>query len=234
MNILEIIFPRYCVNCKKYGEYLCSDCFSRLSYDTRNICLVCGKPSFDGLTHPSCIGKYIISGSFTGVVYNGIAKKLLYQFKYKPYLYGLSSFITELLYESIIQNEEFDKVLKQVGDDVILVPIPLSLSKFKKRGYNQSELLAKNLAKKLGFSAVDLLERTRDTKSQFNLSKEERKKNMVNAFGLKRQFESELKNNNLFLVDDVLTTGSTLSEAAKILKKNGAKEVWGIAFAREQ
>lgn len=234
MNILEILFPRYCVNCKKYGDFVCPDCFSRLSFDTKNICLVCGKPSFDGLSHPNCIGRITISGSFTGVVYNGVVKKLLYQFKYKPYVYGLGSFISDLLYESIIQNEEFAR--QTTSGKWILIPIPLSSSKLKKRGYNQSEILAKNLAKKFDFPVYNLLERVKETKSQFNLSKKERKENMTGAFALNSKLlihNSELKNANIFLIDDVLTTGTTLSEAAKVLKKAGAKSVWGIAFARE-
>ena len=232
MNLLDLIFPRYCVNCKKYGDFLCPNCFSYLSFDTKNICLVCGKPSYDGLTHPGCIGKYTISGTFTGIVYNSVARKLLYQFKYKPYIRNLGNFLTELLYESLIQNEEFER---KIGNkEWIIVPIPLSSKRYKKRGYNQSEILAINLAKKLGFSVGNYLERIKETKSQFNLSKSDRKENMGGAFGLNRRYEIEIKGKNIMLVDDVLTTGSTLSEAAKILKKNGVKDAWGIAFTREQ
>src|SRR3990172_6154966 len=99
MKLLDLIFPKYCVNCKKYGNFLCTDCFSRLSFDTKNICLVCGNPSYNGLTHPGCLGKYTVDGSFTGVVFNSISKKLIYQFKYKPYLSSLSAFLAELIYE---------------------------------------------------------------------------------------------------------------------------------------
>ncbi len=231
MNLLDLIFPKYCANCKKYGEYLCTDCFSRLSFDTKNICLVCGSASYNGLTHPRCVGRYTIEGSFTGVVYNQISKKLTYQFKYKPYLSGLSSFLTDLLYESLIQNEEFAQIQSL---QLTFVPIPLSGTKFRKRGYNQAEILAKGLSKKFGFPVVNILRRVRETKSQFSLNKKERAENMAGAFGLRKRFESYIKNKNLLLVDDVLTTGATLSEAAKTLKKNGANKVWGIAFAREQ
>lgn len=234
MGLIDLIFPKYCVNCKKYGNFLCPNCFSRLSFDTKNICLVCGNPSFNGLTHPRCVGKYTISGTFTGVVYNGVAKKLLYQFKYKPYLSSLGDFLTELLYESLIQNEEFDRSLKHVGKEVIFVPIPLSQAKLRSRGYNQSEILAKKLGDKLGFQVHNLLIRVKETKSQFKLTKKERKENIADAFGLQKEANNLITNKNLILIDDVLTTGSTLTEAAKILKKGSANNVWGIAFAREQ
>src|SRR3972149_3721571 len=101
MKLLDLIFPKYCVNCKKYGNFLCTDCFSRLSFDTKNI----------------------------------------YQFKYKPYLSSLSAFLAELIYESLIQNEEFNRILHEFPpkadrqDDIFLVPIPLSSNRFKNRGY---------------------------------------------------------------------------------------------------
>jgi len=144
-NLLDFLFPKYCVNCKKFGDYLCTDCFSRLSFDTKNICFPCGKPSYNGITHPVCEGRYVVEGSFTGVVFNSISKKLIYQFKYKPHLSSLSLFIGDLFYESLIQNEEFNKIIDL---QLIFVPIPLSSAKLRKRGYNQAEILAKNLSKK--------------------------------------------------------------------------------------
>src|SRR3990172_11357441 len=125
-NLLDFLFPKYCVNCKKFGDYLCTDCFSRLSFDTKNICFPCGKPSYNGITHAVCEGRYVVEGSFTGVVFNSISKKLIYQFKYKPHLSSLSLFIGDLFYESLIQNEEFNKIIDL---QLIFVPIPLSSAK---------------------------------------------------------------------------------------------------------
>ena len=233
MKLLDLIFPKYCVNCKKFGDFLCPNCFSRLSFDTKNICLVCGNPSYDGLTHPGCSGKYKIDGSFTGVVFSPVSKKLIYQFKYKPYLSSLSSFLTDLLYESLIQNEEFNKILSLSKDDIVFVPIPLSSNRFKKRGYNQAEILAKGLSRKFGFPCLNLLKRVRETKSQVGLNKKERKENVSGAFEIINH-KSLIINHNIILVDDVLTTGSTFSEASSILKRSGANKVWAVAFAREQ
>lgn len=233
MNILEIIFPRYCVNCKKFGEFLCASCFSRLSFDIKNICLVCGNASYNGLTHPKCKKNNSPEGVFTGVVFNKISKKLIYQFKYKPYLSGLSGFLTDLLYESLIQNENFNDLNHQRA---VLVPIPLSKAKFKKRGYNQAQILAKELGKKFDLKVLDCLERKKETVTQVGLSKKERRENISGAFSLNSEFiihNSELKNANIFLVDDVVTTGATFSEACFVLKKAGADKVWAIAFAKE-
>ncbi len=226
------------MNCKKFGEFLCANCFSKLSFDTKNICLICGRPSYNGLTHPICKKRNAPEGSFTGVVFNKISKKLIYQFKYRPYLSGLSGFITDLLYDSLIQNEEFMRILHKFPpeadrqDDIFLVPIPLSRAKLKKRGYNQSEILAKGLSKKFGIPVVDCLIRVKETRSQVGLSKKERRENISGAFKIINH-KSSIVNCNIVLVDDVVTTGSTFSEACSVLKKSGANKVWGLAFAKE-
>jgi len=230
MGLLDFIFPKYCVNCKKYGDYLCPNCFARLSFDTKNVCTVCGNPSFDGLTHPKCKTKYSAEGSFTAVVFNLVTKKLVHQFKYKPYLTNLASFLTELIYEKLIQDEAFVSLLKSKP---ILVPIPITKSRKRNRGYNQSEILAKSLAKKLDLEVCDGLARVKETRSQVGLDKKERKENMKGAFELKDKYSAILKNRAVILVDDVLTSGSTFSEAASVLKHKSAREVWALAFAKE-
>jgi len=182
----------------------------------------------DGLTHPGCRGKYVIDGAFCAVAYKGIVKKLIYNFKYKPYLADLKKSLVELFYESLIQNEIFQKAYKSLP---ILVPIPLYKERLRQRGYNHAQLLAEGLAKKFNLELIDALQRVKTTKSQFGLKLEDRKENLKNAFILNPEYK--IRNANIFLVDDILTTGSTLLEAAKILKRNGAKKVWGVVLARD-
>ena len=114
----------------------------------------------------------------------------------------------------------------------IFVPVPLFSSKLKKRGYNQSEILAKELSKKFKIPFQNILERTRNTKTQVGLSNIDRKLNIKNAFSFNNQ-KSVISNQSIFLVDDVVTTGSTLKEAAKVLKRNGVKRVIGLTLARD-
>lgn len=228
MGILDFIFPKYCVNCRKIGAYICTNCFSFLSFDVSMICLVCNKGSIDGLTHPGCKSKYSIDGAFSGISYKGIVKKLIYNFKYKPYLSDLKNSLVELFYESIIQNEIFQKAY---SSSPALVPIPLHSKRLRERGYNHANMLAQGLSSKLDLQVLELLKRVRTTKSQFGLKLKERKENLQNAFALNAK--CEILNNNIFLVDDILTSGSTLLEAAKILKRNGAKKVWGLTLARD-
>jgi len=234
MNLLDILFPKRCVNCKKAGDYVCQNCFIYISFDTKSLCLICNRPSFNSLTHPVCKRKYSIDGCFSAISYNKIAKKLISNFKYKPYLTDLKIFLSELFVESIIQNENF---MAQVSNPSassgwVFVPVPLFSSKLRKRGYNQSEILAKALSKKFNFQSQNILERIKDTKNQFKLLKHEREENMKDAFILKARV-GPLSQHNIFLVDDIVTTGSTLKEAAKILKRNGANKVFGLTLARD-
>jgi len=193
------------------------------------ICLACNRGSIDGLTHPGCQGKYAIDGAFSAIAYKGIVRKLIYNFKYKPYLADLKKSLVELFYESIIQQEIFQKIY---ASSPILVPIPLHRKRLNKRGYNHAKLLAEGLSRKLNLRFIDVLRRSKDTKSQFGLKLKDRRDNIKNAFSILPNVPiTQLP--NILLVDDILTTGSTLLEAARILKKNGASRVWGLTLARD-
>jgi len=193
------------------------------------ICLACNRGSIDGLTHPGCQGKYTIDGAFSAIAYKGIVRKLIYNFKYKPYLADLKKSLVELFYESIIQQEIFQKIY---ASSPILVPIPLHRKRLNKRGYNHAKLLAEGLSRKLNLRFIDVLRRSKDTKSQFGLKLKDRRDNIKNAFSILPNVPiTQLP--NILLVDDILTTGSTLLEAARILKKNGASRVWGLTLARD-
>src|SRR3990172_8974689 len=133
MNLLDFLFPKYCVNCRKAGDYICANCFSFISFDVAMICLVCNKGSIDGLTHPGCRSQYAIDGAFCAVAYKGIVKKLIYNFKYKPYLADLKNSLVELFYESIIQNELFMRRIEQSSNEsMVIIPIPLHSKRLRK------------------------------------------------------------------------------------------------------
>lgn len=199
------------------------------------ICLVCNKGSFDGLTHPRCRTKYSIEGAFSALNYKGVVKKLIYNFKYKPYLSDLKDSLVELFYESIIQNEIFQKALNYPpAGRPILVPIPLHRERLKARGYNHAKLLAEGLSKKLNLPLIEVLQRRKNTKSQFGLKLKDRKENIRDAFVIAPTILiRQMVDHNILLVDDILTTGSTLLEAANVLKRFGVKKAWGLTLARD-
>jgi len=230
VSLLDFIFPKKCVSCKKLGSYLCENCFSYLSFDVKSLCLVCDKPTYNGLTHPICRKKYTIDGCFSALPYNKSAQKLIYNFKYKPYLTDLKTVLVDLFYESLIQNEDFQKELG--GGEWVFVPIPLFSAKLRKRGYNQAEILAKELSRRFNLPFQNILQRIRDTKTQVGRSNIDRKLNIKGAFII-HDSKFIIQNTSVFLVDDVVTTGSTLLEAAKTLKKGGVRRVIGLTLARD-
>jgi len=145
MSFFDLLFPKRCVQCKKLSSYLCPNCFSSMVFTDVMVCTVCQRQAMGGLTHPVCKTRYTIDGVFPSLVYKGVVKKLVYVFKYPPYLTDLESQLVDLLYEGIIQKEHFVPLLQEPS---LFVLVPLYPSKFRKRGYNQSELLAKGLAKR--------------------------------------------------------------------------------------
>ncbi|MDP3941311.1 MAG: ComF family protein [bacterium] len=231
MGLSDFLFPKKCVNCGKFGDFVCPDCFIYISFDVPLICLVCNRQTYTGLTHDRCRGRYIIDGAFSSVVFGKVAKKLVYRLKYKPFLSSLCVFMVDLFYESLIQKEAFARVY---DDQSLLVPIPLHKTKYRQRGYNQAELLAKGLSVKLGVPVVSTLERVKKTQSQVSLDRKMRRENIAGAFVIAEKAGEILRKKTIFLVDDVLTSGATLSEAASVLKRGGAGKVYGLTLAHGQ
>ncbi len=229
MMFLDFLFPKYCVSCRKIGSYVCADCFAHLSFSQKTMCFLCGKYAIDGLTHPMC-DKNSLDGCFIALEYTAVAKKLIYVSKYKPYVHAVSEVMSELFYEGLIQKEALMRLLA-TENNRILMPIPLHAKKQRSRGYNHAAILGKEVVKKLHMTFVDTLIRVKETRVQFGLTKEERKKNMKDVFAIKNEKNS--KDVIVFLIDDIVTTGVTFVEAAKVLKKAGAKKVYGLAFAGE-
>lgn len=193
---------------------------------------MCQRPAIGGFTHPRCRNSLSIDGVFSSLVYGGVVKKLVYQFKYKPYIRDLQDTLSDFFYEGLIQKEGFYRILKE---EAVLVPIPLYKTKLKKRGYNQSLLLTAKLGEKFSREVWDGLERIKNTPTQVGLAKEARQENIKDAFAIKKEFTEKFKAiKHVLLVDDVVTSGATLKEAAKILKKAGVEKVWGVTLAHGQ
>jgi competence protein ComFC len=208
-KILNLFFPKKCINCQKYGDFLCYDCLSLIEIMQKTYNL------------PENI-QYLDKLFFATNFKDPIVKKLIYAFKYPPFIKGLSNILSDI----IITHLTF---MKTNLDNFLIAPIPISKKRMNYRGYNQSEELAKQLSLKLKLDHRNILEKVRETKSQIELGKEERENNIKDAFSVK----DDVKDKNILLVDDVFTTGSTIDEASRVAKQNGAKQVWAVVVARE-
>jgi len=232
--LLNLFFPKFCLGCRKEDTYLCDDCRTLLDISEFNYCLCSTKPA--RLTQPNhgkcqrCKDKNL-SGLYSALPYKDkqLTRKLIYQFKYQPYLKDLAKTLASILVEHFVLS---GNNTNEIWDNSVLLPVPLDKEKLKIRGYNQAKKLAEELSKVLQIPVVsNTLIKMKFTKPQMELSKEEREKNLENVFTIKKPFD--FTRGKIFLVDDVYTTGSTMEECAKTLKQAGAKEIWGIAIARE-
>lgn len=230
----DFIFPRRCLGCGQWGEYLCSDCLNLIKTCDERICPMCGRPSLGGLTHPVCHQPLSLDGLTSIFIYQGIIKRAIIKLKYK-FVTDLAETIVELFLSFCGEDKAFSQVAKQ--KNVFLVPIPLYWQRKNWRGFNQTELLGKIISAKLGIGFLpDLLVRKRKTKSQTKLSRAYRQKNILGAFKINQKFKvgtsSQLKYSKIILFDDVWTSGATMREGAKVLKRNNFNKVWGLTLAR--
>lgn len=231
-GLVDIIYPPRCLVCHEklkidsFYKVACLQCWSKIKRNSPPFCRRCGRH----LENPSrdicalCQDKnYYFERAFSACIYEGVLKELIHQFKYSDKEY-LGNILSELLIDFIKQYniavEAFD----------YLVPVPLHKRKLREREFNQAEILAKFLAYRFNLKLLkDGLLRIRDTATQTELKENERLKNVKGCF--RANPEVELKGKNILLIDDLLTTGATCSEAAFALKKAGCNQVVVLTLA---
>lgn len=220
MNILDFIFPKHCVSCSRVGRYFCEQCRKQIRLVAQNeaICPVCGRLAIDGVTHPKCQTRYSLDGLTSFFHYDGPVRAAIKSLKYR-YVSDLAA--------------EFVSLIPSLFLHGLLVPIPLHVSRYKQRGYNQAEILGKLIAKKSNIPIrTDVLDRILRTTPQVEMKdRKNRLENMQNVFGVQK-VASGMQGESIVLFDDVFTTGATMRSAANILKRAGVKRVWAVTMAR--
>lgn len=208
-TLLHILFPSPCVQCGFLSESLCQRCFSAVAFEPHE------RPLNDLMVYSACFYKP-----------DSILARLIKPFKYSHQADLFRHFIPWML--------ECFRLLHTPGR-IVFVPVPLHTERLHERGYNQAALLARCLAKKLGFPYAELLERGRDTGHQAQLKERmERSKNMEDAFLISTKMASSLPifaGYSIVLVDDIVTTGSTLLACAKVLRGAGFESVMALTLA---
>jgi ComF family protein len=210
------------------------------------VCPVCERPAIGGATHPRCKTRYSLDGLISFFVYDGPVKQAIKDLKYR--------FVTDLADELISfidwRAEVGTKILcgtKNIPfrswqnfvpsrtpnfSNYIITPVPLHPSRLRWRGFNQSEMLGGLIADKLKINFVpNLLVRKKSSRPQVELRGKARKENIVNAFSVTPNIPIS-QYPDVVLFDDVWTTGATLRTCGAVLKKAGAKWVWGLTLAR--
>lgn len=206
--ILDLLFPLRCLNCRREDFWLCQDCLEKLPID----------PSYERFE------KILV---FSASDYEKIIiKKIIKTCKFSS-IPELAVIAGKLLVRGVLQFPEIKDLLSE-KNNLVLMPIPLSARRQRERGFNQSLLIAQELSNYFSLPILDQLKKS-ERQAQSELSANKRTKNIKNAFSW---YGGSLTEQKIILVDDVVTTGATLAEAAKVLKKAGAKKVIALAVAR--
>ena len=220
--ILNLILPKKCVICFAEGSWLCKKCARKILKIKTPFCPECKKITPNGQYCTRCRKKYQLSGIISAAHYDKILKKIIYAYKYDG-VRELSKPLSKILIDRL--NGNFPR------GRIVLVSIPLHFFRQNERGFNQSEIIAEKIASEFDLPYYKFIKRKINTKSQIDFAARQRRKNLSNAFVILPN-SAKLKDRTVLLLDDVATTGTTLNEAAKVLKKAGAKNVWGLTVAK--
>ncbi len=252
--LLNILYPKTCLNCKTPGKYICQNCEITL-LENDLVCPVCNKLSFQGKTHKNCRSKYSIDGLISIWEYKGIIAKIIKVLKNNKNE-DLVKEVIEKSFQVIIKDKDrflaflnflnhnnititfipkFKEKNKRLNKEILFTLLNYRyryryINKIYNSNFNQAELIAQVLNKFLNYKIKKLIFKNKKTKPQVGLKRKERLKNVKGVFSPIKKDLSEFK--NVILIDDVFTTGATIKEAATILKQAGVKRVWGFTISK--
>ena len=233
-SLTDVLYPKTCLACKSKvskvtdEDLICEKCYSEIKINLPPFCCSCGrhleKNNLNKNICPACIRNRLhFDCAFSPCIYDGVTKKLIHEFKYK----GKDKLGKPLSKIMINFIKEYSLPLNYLD---FIIPMPLHKTKLREREFNQAEILSMHIAREFKKDSLSgVLLRHRQTKTQTELRNKERFLNVANSFSVDSRLS--LKEKNLLLIDDVLTTGATSSEAALALKNAGAQTVFVLTLA---
>ena len=221
--ILNALFPEdyACLLCGREvfdGRQLCTECEKTVTYNDKATCPICGRKTANEQICLECKAQApLFDKGVSAFVYEGGARNLILKFKNDGAY--LKNYLARNLYNKCLTFSDADAVCF----------VPMTKKAYRKRGYNQSELLAKELGKMLSLPVLkDAIEKVKSSTAQKTLTRAQRAENLKGCFRAKRE---KVKDKTLILVDDVLTTGATADAICKELKRRGAKKIYFASVA---
>jgi competence protein ComFC len=230
-GLASLFYPPVCVGCGISvgpNEYLCVECRDRAPRIVAPCCEKCSEPFSGAITGSFACGNCAdqtlhFEAAVAGYRARGIVRRLIHEFKYQERSYlrhVIGEWLAAVLDDPRMNPGRFD----------IIVPVPLHPARQRERGYNQAALIAQLLAARMSLPLKLALDRIRYTTTQTAFDRAQRMENLRNAFRLRPR--RDVQDLRVLLVDDVLTTGSTLSECARVLREAGASSVYAATAAR--
>jgi competence protein ComFC len=217
--LADMFYPERCVGCdRRSSDVLCRGCFEALPRVGSPVCGRCGLPTaFATFVCGACKNvDFGFESARAPLRYEGVGKEVVHALKYRGYRKVVAGLATPLMLQALGEGR-FDEV----------VPVPLHRSRQRKRGFNQAELLARGVAAEINAPVSDTLKVVRSTRDQVELSAAQRRANVAGAYRANAPLRGRV-----LLIDDVFTTGATMSACASTLLRAGAKEVHALSLCR--
>ncbi|MDD5553366.1 MAG: ComF family protein [Candidatus Omnitrophica bacterium] len=233
-TLTDIVYPKVCIACKRHlkgitsvDELVCGECWKKIKKNAPPFCRSCGRHLERPVTKsicPACVRKSLyFDRAFSPCVYEGVIKDLIHAFKYrgKDHLGpALGNLMAQFVEDYTLPMDMMD----------LIIPVPLHKTRLREREFNQAAVLSSHVAGKFKKEmSPEALKRVRNTKTQTDLQPDKRLLNVKGSIAVSA--EKDLKGKNILLIDDVLTTGATCSEAALALKNAGANIVFVLTLA---
>ena len=230
-GLVSLFYPPTCAGCgaaTESGDHLCSRCEDEAPRLSAPFCDRCSQPFAGAIAdHFTCANCHDRDLHFEAAISvyrsRGVVRKVMHDFKYGGQVHlrhVLGRWLAETLQDSRLQGRQFDYI----------APVPLHPARERERTFNQAHLLARLLGRASGWPVRPLLQRIRYTTTQTRFDRQERMENLAGAFRLRPG--ADVQDCRVLLIDDVLTTGSTLSECALVLRQAGALSVHAATAAR--
>lgn len=225
--VMDTFFPIECLGCQQEGRWLCERCEKRIEIETEDACIVCKVRSRNGRTCFTCKKNCNLDAVMRFFDYDDLlVQRILQTAKYNYVQRALHCLLkaVEPHVKAKLDQLEFD------ARAFMYVPVPLHTRRRRDRGFNQSEIIAERVAYVVGGKMQAVLKRRKDRPPQAKLDEFDRAVNIKD--NIQCTDPAAVAGKYICLVDDVTTTGSTLDECARTLKRAGAKEVWGLVLAK--
>lgn len=214
-SLISLVAPHNCIVCNREGRPVCDECIGAIGRPKKPVCFLCNSLSEDFKTCQTCRRKTALKRVWVAVRYEAYVKDLIRQYKFERQRAAYAP-LAQMI-EQVISARNYD----------LVTSVPCATSRFRKRGYNQSELIARKAAQDFGLPYANLLAKSGQSR-QVGHSRKDRLEQIRNTIRPTKSSEGK----RVLIVDDVSTTGATLDVCAGVLKHAGAKSVEAAVVAK--
>lgn len=228
--LLRGIVPESCAGCGRTGAWICAECADYIEVEVGPGCHRCGRAGRSQRECSRCSRVFParLVRTRAGFRYSGPLRRAIQRFKYNGE-FKRGEDLGARLAERLESTGGYARTRIE-----FIVPVPLHLRRYRSRGFNQSEILARPVSELLDVPIIEAVERQRNTAPQVRLRANERLENLTRAFAVPEHMREQISGQSILIIDDVMTTGATLAAVSLALQEAGSGNLYGLTLAREQ